>query len=107
MDFYNSADRWGVKQLSNDVIDALILNAEMRFITCGYMATSVGSIAYACSSLPITCEILRFFAHEAAWLWTSECYNHPKVEQMLPASSLLAIAKATPSMHDRHYAGKS
>ncbi|RMY75006.1 hypothetical protein D0863_02856 [Hortaea werneckii] len=99
VDLYVFAHRRGVPGLRQAVIDRLLLNAELQFNTREYKVTGLQTLRSAYASLPKTSMLLKLYANEAAWLWTSDCYKHALVDT-LPAGFMLDVASLTTTMRD-------
>ncbi|RMY57412.1 hypothetical protein D0865_03131 [Hortaea werneckii] len=99
VDLYVFAHRRGVPGLRQAVIDQLLVNAELQFNTREYKVTGLKTLRSAYASLPKTSMLLKLYANEAAWLWTSECYKHAAVDT-LPAGFMLDVASLTTTMRD-------
>ncbi|RMY36257.1 hypothetical protein D0866_04050 [Hortaea werneckii] len=99
VDLYVFAHRRGVPSLRQAVIDRLLVNSELQFNTREYKVTGLQTLRSAYASLPKTSMLLKLYANEAAWLWTSDCYKHAAVDT-LPAGFMLDVASLTTTMRD-------
>ena len=101
VELYIFAERRGVRDLRDAVMDKLVCNAEVQFHMRREKVTSLRTVRKACESLPKTAKLLNFYTKEAAWLWGPESYKHPEMDS-LPASFAFAVAALTASMRDKN-----
>ncbi|RMY90357.1 hypothetical protein D0861_03716 [Hortaea werneckii] len=99
VELYVFAHRRGIPDLRQAVIDRLLVNAELQFSTREYKVTGLKTLRSAYASLPKSSMLLKLYANEAAWLWTSDCYKHAAVDT-LPAGFMLDVASLTTTMRD-------
>ncbi|KAI7359941.1 hypothetical protein KC354_g9077 [Hortaea werneckii] len=99
VELYVFAHRRGIPGLRQAVIDRLLVNAELQFSTREYKVTGLKTLRSAYASLPKSSMLLKLYANEAAWLWTSDCYKHAAVDT-LPAGFMLDVASLTTTMRD-------
>ncbi|RMZ04422.1 hypothetical protein D0860_06388 [Hortaea werneckii] len=99
VDLYVFAHRRGIPGLRQGVIDRLLVNAELQFNTREYKVTGLQTLRSAYASLPKTSMLLKLYANEAAWLWTSDCYKHAAADT-LPGGFMLDVASLTTTMRD-------
>ncbi|KAK4945830.1 hypothetical protein LTR10_014921 [Elasticomyces elasticus] len=82
---YSLADRRGVRELRNNVVD--------KFIRCreeGWPLPAISTIRLAYDTLPTSSKLCLFLGHEAAWFWNDKTYqNFRAVKKM--SSEFLAL----------------